>query len=263
MGMSLSGKTIVITRDIIQAKKFAEKIEQRGATALLFPVIKIIDIDTDDRIREIVEGLSSYDWIIFTSPNAVFYFFKYIASNKKVFKSLHIACVGKKTAEKLTEYNLTPTVIPDSYTSQDLLDELIKFDLKGKNILIPVSNLAARTLEEGLISRGAHAERIEIYQTVLNENSNIEFLLKKIEKNELDCIMFFSPSAVNAFTSQIGPDGITLINLKGIAIAAIGKSTAQAASEKRLMPEIVSAKSDEATFIEELEKHFRLKENIE
>ena len=118
--MSLTGKTIVITRDIVQAKKFSDQIEDCGANTLNFPTIKIKDSEKRDKIVEKINTLTSFDWIIFTSTNAVHYFFKYVDSGQRVFESLKIACVGQKTAEKLAVYDLDPTVVPAIYTSEDL-----------------------------------------------------------------------------------------------------------------------------------------------
>lgn len=255
--MSLTGKTIVITRDLIQAKKFAEKFEHQAAILLYFPTVKIEDGNFGDRYVEINNTLNLYDWIIFTSSNAVHYFFKYVDSNQRELESLKIACVGKKTAEMLATFNLNPTVIPAIYTSQDLLKALTEYEMKDLRILLPVSNLAGRELEEGLKSRGAIVERIEIYKNVPYNNPDKELLIEKIDKNEVDCIMFFSPSAINGFVSLIGQDGISVLSSRDIAIAVIGKSTAQAARRKGLHPDIIPVKSDEESFIQELEKYFR------
>jgi uroporphyrinogen-III synthase len=256
MGMSLTGKTIVITRDIVQAKRFSEKIENHGAKSLQFPTIRIIESDKRDKIVEKINTLTSFDWIIFTSTNAVHYFFKYIDSNRREFESLKIGCVGQKTAEKLAAFNLDPTVIPAIYTSQDLLKVLMVYDMKDLRILLPVSNLSGRELEEGLTSRGATVDRIEIYKTVPFENPERNLIIEKIDKNELDCITFFSPSAINSFASLIGQDGISLLNTRDIAIAVIGGKTAQAADKKGLHPDIIPIKSDEDSFIQELERYF-------
>ena len=258
MEMSLSGKTIVITRDVNQGKPFAEKLEDLGATVLSFPTIKITEPDNPGRIREMLRDATAFDWIIFTSSNAVRYFLKFINNIQSTLEGINISCVGKKTAETLEKSNITPTLIPNIFTSDELLTALLKYDVRGKRILLPVSNLAGKELQEGLIERGAQVERVEVYKTVPFKNAPKEMMLKKIDKNEIDCITFFSPSAIDTFAHLMEKRGMRKIINKNIPIAVIGPTTARAARENNLNPEIIPEKSDEKSFLEEMVKYFRV-----
>ena len=254
--MSLLGKTIVITRDENQARPFAEMLENLGATILLFPTIKISPPDNAAQIRKTLADLSSFNWIIFTSSNAVRYFFKFIDEKQNTLQKLKIACVGNKTTETLRGFHLIPTIIPDIHTSRELLDALLIHKVKGKRFLLPVSNLAGYNLQEGLQNHGALVERLVIYNNVPITNSKNELIFEKIDNHRIDCITFFSPSAVNTFVDLMGEKGITLINTKKIPIAVIGSTTSLAARKNHLNPEIIPAKSDEKSLLEELQRYF-------
>ena len=258
--MPISGKTIVITRDANQAKYFAEQLENLGATILLFPMIKITAPDDLDQIRSTLADLNAFDWIIFTSSNAVQYFFKYKNEKQGSLKNIKFACVGNKTSEALERFHITPTIIPNIYTSHDLLDAILKHDIKGKHILLPVSDLAGNELQEGLRTHGALVERMVIYKNVPITNSKKELIFEKIDSHGIDCITFFSPSAVNTFADLIGEKGITLINTRKIKIAVVGSTTAFAARENKLIPEIMPDRSDERSFVEELVRYFGVME---
>jgi uroporphyrinogen-III synthase len=260
MEMSLSGKTIVITRDLNQAKSFVERLKNLGAKVLLFPIIKITGPDDPDLIRTYLTDISTFEWIIFTSANAVRYFFKFKNNGRNDMHKIKIACVGKKTAEVLKAYNLTSLLIPSTFTSEELLKAILKYDVRRKRILLPVSNLAGNELQEGLQTHGAFVERIEVYKNILHRNSQKEMIFQKIENKSVDCLTFYSPSAINSFADLIGEKGITLINTRKIPIAVIGSTTAKAARGKNLNPEIMPAKSDEDTFVEELERFFEVRE---
>jgi uroporphyrinogen-III synthase len=260
MEMPISGKTIVITRDVKQAKPFAEQLKNLGANVLLFPTIKISPPDDPDQIRKTLTDLSAFEWIIFTSSNAVRYFFKFINEKQNALQKIKIACVGNKTSEALEGFHLTPMIIPDIYTSHDLLDAILKQDVKGKRILLPVSNLAGNELQEGLKIHGALVEQLVVYKNVPNTNSKNELIFEKIGNHRIDCITFFSPSAVNTFADLIGEKGISLINTRKIKIAVIGSTTAFAARENKLIPEIMPAKSNEDSFVVELERYFNIQE---
>jgi len=260
--MSISGKTIVITRDLYQAKPFVKRLKNLGAKVLLFPMIKITGPDDPDLVRTYLTDLSTFEWIIFTSANAVRYFFKFKTNSRNDMHKIKIACIGKKTSEVLQSYNLRSLLIPVTFTSKKLLKAILKYDVRRKRILLPVSNLAGNELQEGLQMHGAYVERIEVYKTIGHKNSQKEMIFQKIENKSVDCITFYSPSAINSFADLIGEQGITLINTRKIPIAVIGPTTAKAARGKNLNPEIMPAKSNEDSFIEDLERYFGVKERL-
>ena len=256
--MSISGKTIVITRDLYQAKPFVKRLKNLGASVLLFPMIKITGPDHPDFVRTYFADLSNFDWIIFTSANAVRYFFKFKTNNRKDMHKIKIACIGKKTAQVFQSYNLRSLLIPGTFTSEELLRAILKYDIRRKRILLPVSNLAGNELQEGLQRHGASVERIEVYKTIGHKNSQKEMIVQRIENKSVDCITFYSPSAINSFADLVGEQGIALMNTRKIPIAVIGPTTAKAARGKNINPGIMPAKSDEDSFIEELERYFEV-----
>ena len=95
-----------------------------------------------------------------------------------------------------------------------------------------------------------------IYRNEPYENSQTDIFVGKVDKNEIDCILFFSPSAINTFADLIRDKGISLINVKKIPIAVIGTTTARAVRENGLQPAIMPLVSDEESFVEELIKYF-------
>jgi uroporphyrinogen-III synthase len=137
MEMSLSGKTIVITRDLYQAKPLVKRLKNLGANVLLLPIIKITGPDDPDFIRTYLTDIGSFEWIIFTSANAIRYFFKFKNNDNNDLHKIKIACIGKKTAEVLKTYNLKPSLIPGTFTSEELLKAILKYDIRGKRILLP------------------------------------------------------------------------------------------------------------------------------
>jgi len=250
--MSLSGKTIVITRDINQSSGFANLLESHGANAVRFPVIKIMGPGNPEQIRITIAAIDSVDWIIFTSTNAVKFFMELSGQHHSLLDEAKIACVGQKTAEKLAGYERTPDLVPESFTSRDILKSMQNHQVKNSHILLPVSRLANHLLEKELTKRGAHVHRIEIYNTMPFHNPDKELLSIKINNNEIDCITFFSPSAVNSFADQMGVDIIDKINSCKITIAAIGPTTARAVKDRHMIPAIVPVRSDEEILLQEM-----------
>ena len=94
--MSLSGKTIVVTRDANQAKLFVDLLEKQNADVYLFPTIKLTDADNTEIIKDIAARINEFDWIIFTSAIAIRFF---------------ICIIESYFIYRLTEYKITNTVV--------------------------------------------------------------------------------------------------------------------------------------------------------
>jgi uroporphyrinogen-III synthase len=252
--MSLSGKTIVITRDANHAQSFANILKAHQVNIILFPTIKISNPGDTTLIKKVVRNISNFHWIIFTSAFAIRFFMKHI--NSIELKRVKIACVGNKTAKELSIYNLTASLIPREYTSKNLLTEMKRLDLKNNQILIPCSNLSGSDLKIGLENVGAKVKQIIVYNNEPFINPNKIDLQKQIENNLVDCLTFFSPSAVNSFIKIMDKEIVALIKQLNLPIAVIGSTTEVAVLEQRLKPTIKPIKSDNQGMVEALSKFF-------
>ena len=64
-------KRILITRPRTQADNVAEKLRLAGFEPVFFPVIEIQPIENNDALEQALSKLNCYEWVIFTSANAV------------------------------------------------------------------------------------------------------------------------------------------------------------------------------------------------
>jgi uroporphyrinogen-III synthase len=97
---------------------------------------------------------------------------------------------------------------------------------------------------------------LEIYTNEAYKDEQWDEAIEKLNTNSIDCITFYSPSALKAFAKLIGREGIEKIILNKIPIAVIGSSTAKAAREENLYPEIMPSISDDENFVKALEEYF-------
>ncbi|RUM39068.1 MAG: uroporphyrinogen-III C-methyltransferase, partial [Desulfobulbus sp.] len=72
----LFGKRMVITRTRAQASELVAHLEEYGAECLEYSTIHIEPLDDYQQLDQALERIKSYDWILFTSLNAITYFFK-------------------------------------------------------------------------------------------------------------------------------------------------------------------------------------------
>ena len=70
----LKGKRIVITRAVEQSRDLKERLEHLGATVLLLPAVSFSEPADMTELDRAIRSLQSFDWILFTSANAVRFF---------------------------------------------------------------------------------------------------------------------------------------------------------------------------------------------
>ncbi len=121
---SLSGLTVVVTRTRDQASSLVERLVGHGASVVELPVIAIEDAaDGGDALRRAVGRAvdGAYDWLAFTSTNAVSRFVR-LLDGRPVPESTRVAAVGAGTARVLRESDLPPALVPSTSVSEALVD---------------------------------------------------------------------------------------------------------------------------------------------
>lgn len=226
---------ILVTRPRAQANDFAEKLRSAGFEPIYFPVIEIHPIENNTALEKAIANIHKYDWVVFTSANAVDAVLK--NSVDSVFFVAKIAAIGPKTAEVLRKHNIEPDFIPDEYIGEAIMLGL--GDVKGKWILLPRAEIARQELPEAISKAGGIPHEIVVYKTLPAEvdTNGLNTL-----KSGVDVVTFTSASAVENFVALTRQHGLDPLNLPNRPLfACIGPITEQAAREAGFQ-NIVTAK---------------------
>jgi uroporphyrinogen III methyltransferase/synthase len=220
--MSLTGKTIVITRAASQSAELRTRLEDLGARVIECPTIQIVPPKSWKPVDDAIKRLSTYDWLLFTSANAVEQFMNRMGDRRP---ATPIAVVGSATATKLSEWGLKPALVPEEFRAEGLLKAFPE-NLVGLRILFPRAEVARELLPEELRRRGATVDIVTVYRTVKAFFGDIGEIL---QNERVDCIVFTSPSTI--------PEGLHTLP-SGTALAVIGPVTREAAQLLGLRPDI-------------------------
>jgi len=188
-------------KSIIYTGTNPEKYESLGHIIHL-PMIEIsgVHIGAKD-FKQLLTDLEHYDMILFTSRFGVRYFFEMInqhAASLKILEAKTFIVIGLETALALREYSFEPALISPVTTSEGLLEAIIqKFDLQGKRILFPRSNLPNPYLERELNQRGCQVDVLTVYQNTKTNKKNLP-------SQGIGNILFTSPSTVENFLKDYG-----------------------------------------------------------
>ena len=234
--LPLKGRTILVTQAQAQSKRFTTLLKQKGATVLHCPTIEIIPLESKETTA-FLKNIFDYDWLVFMSQNAVYYFFEQLKKHKIRKQSLQgcrIAAIGKITREALKQHKLRVNLTPSVYQSESLA-VAFKGTVDERKFLI-LSSLNGRTvLKEGLEKRGAVVNICPLYKTVVPVE-NAKILLKYICEERIDAVTFTSPSTFENFLTMLNPDHqrYLRIHLETLTIATLGDVTAKAVEDRGL-----------------------------
>jgi uroporphyrinogen III methyltransferase/synthase len=219
-------KRILITRPRAQADDFAAKLRMAGFEPIFFPVIEIQPIENNVALERALSKLGCYDWLVFTSVNAV----EVVLPQAPNSSWPQIAAIGPKTAEALKVRGLTPDFVPAEYVAESILPGL--GDLRGKWVLLPRAEIARKALPEAIFEAGGIPHEISVYKTLPVE-PNAEGLAAL--RSGVDIVTLTSPSTVHNFVAIAREYDLDPLSLPGNPLfACIGPITEQAAREEGL-----------------------------
>lgn len=226
--LPLAGRRIVVTRPESQTDCIAESLRRQGAVPVLFPVIRIEPLAQVQGLASAIAALERYDWVIFTSVNAVRIFWDWANKLGKPIGlpvDFRVAAIGPATADSLHERGLASIFIPENYVGEALGEGVP--DVRGKRILLPRAMGSRPALPEILARRGATVDEFALYRAAQGEAH--PQTLRQLREGA-DAITFTSPSTVRQFGAILRESGFDPTDLPGSpAAVCIGPITERAA----------------------------------
>jgi uroporphyrinogen III methyltransferase/synthase len=256
----LFGRRIIVTRARAQASDFAECLESYGAEVIQFPTIETKPILNNAALDRATDQLAMYNWVIFTSVNAVEYFYCQLRENGKdtrSFGNARICAVGQKTVAALDQIGILADYVPSQYRGVVLAAELE--GVEGQKILLPRASIAADDLPNGLRDRGAIVDTIPIYETVKAGAEGREALEADLHNGRIDMVTFTSSSTVTNFLEMFGSPPSTAL-LDQVHIAVIGPSTEATVKAHGFTADIVAQQASVESLVEEIVAFYTPKE---
>jgi uroporphyrinogen-III synthase len=169
-----TSKTLLATKKLSKAQK-----------GLLSEFVLLEESLIEVFLKRDLKREAFYDCAVFTSQNAVKAVFE--ENNFLATSFGAVFCVGAKTAQLLKSFGVEVT--GNSNSSEDLAQRLLEEEI-GSNVTFFCGNLRRDELPDLLREHQIVIEEVEAYVTVLH---SVEL------QQELDGILFFSPSAVQSY----------------------------------------------------------------
>lgn len=223
---------ILITRPEGKARAMADLVRKWNGLPVIFPTISIAEPKDWTAVDEAIQNLSKYDWIVFSSVHGVQYFCdraSELLGDLESCWSLKVAVVGEKTARAIRDRQIAVDLIPEKFTSENLVEAFQSISLEGNHILYVTGDTGRRTIVEGLQSQGAQLDRVNTYRNVLPNVSQFEEIWKQLKNHSIDFYTFTSPSTYHNFCDIIvDQDEDPTTFFQNQTAVAIGPVTAEA-----------------------------------
>ena len=193
------------------------------------PLIKIEPVEDYGEFDGHLKNIRNFNWIVFASRYGVEYFFKRLECagfDSRALYGIGVAAVGNSTSNRLSDFGISADLVPKIESSDGLMEEFKKVDLKGKKIFLPRSDISDKGLENALTALGALVTACFAYRNAMpNDLPDIDF-------SNFHEIIFTSPSTVKNFVKRYGklPEQAK--------IKCIGDVTLKEAKRCKLAPKI-------------------------
>jgi len=254
----LFGKRVLVTRPREQAGELVELLEAMGAEAIEAPMIRILPPDDYAPLDDACARAGTFDWIIFSSANAVDVFMERLLGSPRDLRALggaRLCVVGPATAERLRHYGLKADLTPAEYRAEAVVRALT--DVRGLKVLLPRADIGREVIADELRKQGAEVTDVVAYRTVVAEpeREGEPDIYRMLLDRRIDVVTFTSASAVRNFVKVVGAEPAADL-LRTTIVASIGPVTAEAAAQCNIETTIVPAQYTVSALVDAIVEHF-------
>ncbi|MBQ2424922.1 MAG: bifunctional uroporphyrinogen-III C-methylase/synthase, partial [Lachnospiraceae bacterium] len=232
--LPLYGLTVGVTGTDAIYEKLAAKLYAEGASVSRVGKSKILPMN-EDALAQAVRSMKSYQWIVFTSRNAIDLFFLTVRNENidmRAFGHVKFAVVGRGTKEYLEQFGFYADFMPSEYTTDSLANGLTKVVKPEEQVLIPRAKQGSKRLTEILKAADIKYTDLSIYD-VKAEQSKVSDI------KGLDFLTFESGSGVRGFFETDADEKAEILN-QFVYPVCIGHVTADVLKEYGVVRALVA-----------------------
>ena len=257
----LFGRRVLVTRPREQAADLVDRLTALGADAVEAPMIRIAPPEDDQPLRAAAAGAAAFDWIVFTSVNAVEAFMTALLDGDRDIRALtgpRLCTVGPGTAERLAQHGIKVDVLPAEFRAEAVVAAIAeRGPLDGARVLLPRADIGRDVIADQLRAAGAVVTDVVAYRTLLDDTLRDDDpdVYGLLLEGSLDVVTFTSASAVRSFAKLYGAEQAADL-LKNAVVAVIGPVTAEAARRLGIPVTIQAESYTIASLVDAIAAHY-------
>lgn len=255
---ALAGKKIGIVGTSVMRKKTKHCLEDKGARVYSLLRMQLKKTDKLLELRKELQQIEAYQWIAFTSQNAIHLFFeqmKLLQIDHRRLAGIRFAVVGSGTKDALERMGFLADYMPQEYTTKALAQGLSERIRPSEKLLLARAAKSSTRMLSILEQNRIDVTNLAIYDVVGKKTENWNYL------EDMDVITFFSASGVEAFAAALGKDNVSGWECKRkkahVKVAAIGHVTADKLRAYGIQTDCMPVQCDLAHMAEALEAAYQ------
>ncbi len=216
---------VLVTRASHQAGKLSEGLRAARFEPVEVPLLEIQPPASFDSLDAALQHLHQYDWLIFTSANAVSAIVERAATcNVSLSKTPLVAAVGRATADAAREVGFNVAVTPSDYVAESLIEALVG-RVSDQRILLARAAIARDIIPDALRASGATVDVIDAYRNVIPGDAADR--LRAALASGIDAATFTSSSSATHLADVARAAGLSFpfANVKAVSIGPITSAT--------------------------------------
>ncbi|MBY0548010.1 MAG: uroporphyrinogen-III synthase [Candidatus Obscuribacterales bacterium] len=239
MSQRLDNQRILVTRAGHQAGSLSARLRELGASVVELPLLRIGPPDSWSPFDQAFQHLSSYDWLLFASVNAVectVARLNHLGVPVDALQSLKVAAIGPATGGSLVERRIPVCFQPNVFVAEEMILQFPGYpdSLSQVRFLWPKADIGRLFIKNELQKVGAEVETVTCYRTCGPENpqETARVLRQILSRKEVDIVTLTSSETVRSFDRILRASGADGNELRSnIKIAVIGPETAATAAQ--------------------------------
>ena len=264
----LFGLKILVTRAKEQAAELSDQLAALGAEPIEAPMIRILPPDDSTPLLRAAGQLDIFDWVVFTSANAVDSLMHAVLETGGDVRSLkgpQLCAIGTATAEQLAKYGVKVDLIPAEFKGDAVVSALkTRGPLDAVRVLLPRADIGREVIADELRKQGADVTEVVAYRTVVAEaeREGEPDIYRMLLDRRIDVVTFTSASAVRNFVKVVGAEPAADL-LRTTVVACIGPVTAEAAALSHIETTVVPAHYTVRALVDAIVEHFEKRAVVE
>ncbi len=235
---------VLVTRPAPQAEGVCRDLAAAGLQGVCLPLVVTCPSSATDTLDAALQGLSQYQWIVFTSANAVRYLARRAGALGVDLRATGARiCAGPATATVLAGYGREADLVLDPFSAARAAVALATHVRNQDRILLPRAEAGRDTLALALRQRGATVDEVALYRTEPDTEGALA-AWRGLAAGEFEALALFSPSAVQALRGAAPIAGLSEAEQRTImgrvVVACIGETTAGAVEGAGWRPGVVA-----------------------
>lgn len=183
--------TPLVVRPEPQASSLSQALLAAGHQPVTSPLLSFVDGDELDRLPELLTPLSSRDYVIAVSVQAVNFTHTVLQSKGLSWPKAHYIAVGEATGNAFAAVGIMDAAVPDDPRSEGIISLPGLEELTDRKVVILRGNGGRHMIAPTLASRGAQVDYCEVYKREYSADPDGE-LMKSWQRQGVDSIIITS-----------------------------------------------------------------------